>query len=296
VVELRDASVAMRNGETGYIDSNAHGNNLFPTTNGDGCEIARVRVRDMRVPTTGDKLSSRHGQKGTVGVVMAQEDMPFTAEGLVPDIIINPHAIPSRMTGGQMMETLLGCACCATGTLGDGTMFNGVTVEGISATLRAHGLHGMGDVVMYDGRTGEQVHTAVFLGPVFYQRLKHMVCDKVHSRGASGPVVMLTRQPAEGRARDGGLRLGEMEVDCLWSHGVVQFLKERFQECSDDFVMHVCKKCCRAAVVNPEEGLSRCSHCVNTTSFARIRMPFAMRLFCMEVQACGLAVRLVTPP
>ena len=188
--------------------------------------FAKTRLRNERVPSIGDKVSSRHGQKGTIGMLYRREDMPFSSSGMVPDIIINPHAIPSRMTIAQLMECLSSKACCARGDPeGDGTPFQGMTVDAVAAQLAACGMERYGNEVMYNPRTGEQVPCAVFMGPTYYQRLKHIVADKVHSRAANGPVVLLTRQPAEGRARDGGLRLGEMEIECLLGHGILYFLK-----------------------------------------------------------------------
>jgi DNA-directed RNA polymerase II subunit RPB2 len=162
--------------------------------------------------------NSRHGQKGTVGNVVEEQDMPFTGDGLRPDLVMNPHAVPSRMTIGQLLETLLGTSCAALGVAcGDATPFNGTTVADLAALMRAAGLQEHGDQVMYNPRTGEQVGCRCFVGPTYYQRLKHMTEDKVHSRAANGPVMLLTRQPTEGRARDGGLRLGEMELECRTS-------------------------------------------------------------------------------
>ena len=203
----------------------------------------------------------RHGQKGTVGMLYREEDMPFTSCGLVPSIIINPHAIPSRMTIGQLMEALESKAGSFRGSTGDASPFNGKTVEDIADELEAHGMHRYGDEVMYNPRSGEQVPCAVFVCPTYYQRLKHMVEDKVHSRAANGPVVLLTRQPAEGRARDGGLRLGEMELECMWAHGTMSFLKERFMECSDNYRVFVCSKCGIMATVNPERKIYFCKAC-----------------------------------
>ena len=169
--------------------------------------------------------NSRHGQKGTIGMLYREEDMPFTSGGLIPSLIINPHAIPSRMTIGQLMEALECKACGLNGSMGDATPFNGRTVEDIAAELEAAGAERYGNEIMYNPRSGEQIACAVFVCPTYYQRLKHMVEDKVHSRAANGPVVVLTHQPAEGRARDGGLRVGEMELECLWAHGNMFFLK-----------------------------------------------------------------------
>lgn len=204
----RDSSTALRSSETGIVDQ------VILTTSGEGLKFAKVRVRSMRVPQIGDKFSSRHGQKGTCGMAYRQEDLPFTVEGVVPDIIVNPHAIPSRMTIGQLIECLLGKVSASTGDEGDATPFTDVTVEQISQALHKCGYQMTGHEVMYNGHTGRRMDAQIFIGPTYYQRLKHMVDDKIHSR-ARGPVQILTRQPVEGRSRDGGLRFGEMERDCL---------------------------------------------------------------------------------
>ena len=235
--------------------------------------------------------SSRHGQKGTVGILYRQEDMPFTRTGLVPDIIINPHAIPSRMTVAQLMECIMGKACVSLGTFGDATPFSKLKVGDLTDLLQSHGIERHGNEIMYNSRTGEQLNTTVFIGPTFYQRLKHMVDDKIHSRAASGPVVMMTRQPAEGRARDGGLRLGEMEIECNWAHGTMQFLKERFMECSDNYRVHICRRCGMMATANPEKSIYSCKACKNINHFAEIRIPYACKLFLQEVQVMNIGAR-----
>lgn len=183
-----------------------------------------LQVRSIRIPQVGDKFASRHGQKGTIGITYTQEDMPFTAEGIVPDLIINPHAIPSRMTIGHLVEALMSKVAACLGKEGDATPFTSVTVDNISNTLHRCGYQSRGWEVMYNGHTGQRLQAQIFLNPTYYQRLKHMVDDKIHSRGR-GPVQVLTRQPVEGRARDGGLRFGEMERDCIISHGAASFLK-----------------------------------------------------------------------
>jgi DNA-directed RNA polymerase II subunit RPB2 len=237
---------------------------------------------------------SRHGQKGTMGMMYKQEDMPFTASGIVPDIIINPHAIPSRMTIGQLMECIMGKACCGMGAYGDSTPFTDVSVDDIAERVESCGMERHGNEIMYNSRTGEQIEVAIFIGPTYYQRLKHMVEDKLHSRSNNGPVVMLTRQPAEGRARDGGLRIGEMEIECNWAHGVMHFLKERFMECSDNYRVFVCKECGMMATVNPERNIYRCNACQNSTHFAEVRIPYACKLLLQEIQTMGIGTRILT--
>jgi DNA-directed RNA polymerase II subunit RPB2 len=233
-------------------------------------------------------------QKGTVGMLYNQEDMPFTKEGLVPDIIMNPHAVPSRMTIAQLMECLMGKACTALGTYGDATPFTDVTVEDIAKLLQKEGMDRYGNEILYNPRTGEQMDTLIFFGPTFYQRLKHMTVDKQHSRSANGPLVLLTRQPAEGRARNGGLRLGEMELDTNLAHGISSFLKERFMEMSDNYRVFTCKKCGMFANVNPEKNRYHCKICKNTTQFSEIRIPYACKLLLQELQTMGIGSRFIT--
>lgn len=254
-------------------------------------EVFMVR-RNGRCVWTGN--SSRHGQKGTCGMILDPEDMPTTASGMVPDIIINPHAIPSRMTIAQLLETLLGKMGRETGCLGDGSPFNNVTLEGITKILRDDlGMEPGGNEVLYNGFTGRQMETSIFMGPCFYQRLRHCSADKMHSR-SSGPLVMLTRQPAEGRAREGGLRFGEMERDCVAAHGISEFTKERFMECSDLFRCWSCRDCGLIAVVNPKEGIWSCKGCGNSTSFSAIEIPYAYKLLLQELETMCISSRIIT--
>lgn len=285
---FRDVSRTMRNNETGWVDR------VFKNRNGEGYSFAKVRVRQDRIPEIGDKFSSRHGQKGTCGMILDPEDMPTTANGLVPDIIINPHAIPSRMTIAQLLETLVGKMGRELGCLGDGSPFNNVTLEGVTRILRDElGLEPAGNEILYNGFTGRQMETSIFMGPCFYQRLRHCSADKMHSR-SSGPLVMLTRQPAEGRAREGGLRFGEMERDCVAAHGIAEFTKERFMECSDLFRCWSCQDCGLIAIVNPKEGVWSCRGCGNSTNFAAIEIPYAYKLFLQELETMCISSRIIT--
>jgi DNA-directed RNA polymerase II subunit RPB2 len=285
---FRDVSRTMRNNETGWVDR------VFKNRNGEGYSFAKVRVRQDRIPEIGDKFSSRHGQKGTCGMILDPEDMPTTASGLVPDIIINPHAIPSRMTIAQLLETLLGKMGREMGCLGDGSPFNNVTLEGLTKIMRDDlGLEPAGNEVLYNGYTGRQMETSIFMGPCFYQRLRHCSADKMHSR-SSGPLVMLTRQPAEGRAREGGLRFGEMERDCVVAHGMSEFTKERFMECSDLFRCWSCQDCGLIAIVNPKEGIWNCKGCGNSTKFSAIEIPYAYKLLLQELETMCISSRIIT--
>jgi len=286
--KYRDVSKTMRNNESGWVDR------IFRNRNGEGYSFAKVRVRQDRVPEIGDKFSSRHGQKGTLGMILQSEDMPQTASGLVPDMIINPHCIPSRMTIAHIMETLLGKMSCELGCLGDGSPFNDVTLDGIQKILRDKlGMEPAGNEILYNGYTGKMMDTSIFVGPCYYQRLRHCSADKLHSR-ASGPLVMLTRQPAEGRAREGGLRFGEMERDCVAAHGISEFTKERLMECSDLFRCWSCQDCGLIAIVNPKEGIWMCKGCGNTTHFSPIEIPYAYKLLLQELETMSITSRIIT--
>lgn len=293
-ISNKDSSIALKNNETGFVDKNSYGDNIFTNVNGDGYTFSKVRIRSERVPVIGDKFASRSAQKGTCGMLYRQEDMPFTASGIVPDIILNPHAIPSRMTIAQLMECIMGKACASLGTFGNASPFTDLSIEDIASALDKCGMERYGNEIMYNSRTGEMMNTEIFIGPTYYQRLKHMVSDKIHSRAANGPVVSLTRQPAEGRARDGGLRMGEMEVECNWAHGTMQFLKERFMDASDNYRVFVCRKCGMMANVNPDQKVYECKPCKNNTCFSQIRIPYACKLLFQEAQTMGIGAKFLT--
>ena len=285
-VQYRDTSMQMKGNDTGYIDMNYTG------VNGDGYKFCKVRLRTPRKPMVGDKLASRHAQKGTIGMVYSEADMPFTKDGIRPDVIMNPHAVPSRMTIAQLMECIMGKAACGIGACGDCTPFTGCTVESIATVLERSGYERYGNEILYNGRTGQQIQTEIFIGPTYYQRLKHMVSDKVHSRSSNGPIVFLTRQPAEGRARNGGLRFGEMERDVLIGHGMSLFLKERMLDVSDNFRVFPCRKCGLISVANPEKNIYHCGSCNTSADTAQIRLPYAMSLLLRELESMSVGVRL----
>ena len=219
--------------------------------------------------------------------------MPFDENGVRPDIIINPHAIPSRMTIGQLKETQLGLILLELGLFGDGTSFNDFPVSEICKLMVKCGYESHGNHILMNGLTGEQIQSSIFMGPAFYQRLKHMVKDKQHARG-SGPMVILTRQPAEGRSREGGLRYGEMERDCMAAHGCSRFTKGRLYDASDKFVVYSCKKCGMFAIFNNEKAIHHCKTCSNRTSFARINLPYACKLLFHELITMNIAPRIIT--
>jgi DNA-directed RNA polymerase II subunit RPB2 len=287
VVKYEDGSKQYKTVEETYIDKN------YIDRNGDGYSFAKVRLRSLRKPVIGDKFSSRHGQKGTVGNIIPEEDMPFTKDGVRPDIIINPHAIPSRMTIGQLKETLLGKVLVELGLFGDGTSFGELGVETMSQKLLELGYEAHGNELMYNGLTGEQIECSVFLGPVFYQRLKHMVNDKQHSRSI-GPMVNLTRQPAEGRSRDGGLRFGEMEKDAMVSHGASRFTRGRMYDSSDKYSVFVCKKCGLIASYNDQLHIHCCKTCDNRVDFSYVEIPYACKLLFQELTTMNVVPRIMT--
>ncbi|KAG9244771.1 RPB2, DNA-dependent RNA polymerase II second largest subunit [Calycina marina] len=284
----RDASTPLRSTENGIVDQ------VLLTTNAEGLRFVKVRTRTTKIPQIGDKFASRHGQKGTIGITYRMEDMPFTKEGIVPDLIINPHAIPSRMTIAHLIECQLSKVSTLRGLEGDATPFTDVTVDSVSRLLMQHGYQQRGFEVMYHGHTGRKMMAQVFLGPTYYQRLRHMVDDKIHAR-ARGPVQILTRQPVEGRARDGGLRFGEMERDCMISHGAAAFLKERLFEVSDAFRVHVCDIC---GLMTPIAKLAansfECRPCKNKTKISQIHIPYAAKLLFQELAAMNIATRMFT--
>jgi DNA-directed RNA polymerase II subunit RPB2 len=297
IVKYEDQSKTFRTTEETYVDKN------FTGRNGDGYNFAKTRIRILRKPVLGDKLASRAAQKGTIGNIIPECDMPFTKEGLRPDIIINPHCIPSRMTIAQLKETLLGKVLIELGLFGDGTSFTELGIPSIAEELQKLGYESCGNELLYNGMTGEQLETSTFIGPVFYQRLKHMVNDKQHSR-AIGPMVNLTRQPAEGRSRDGGFRVGEMERDVMLAHGMSRFCRERLYDSSDKYAVHVCNHCGMMAAFN--DGKHRrtfakddftvhlCATCDNTTDFSRVEVPYAYKLLSQELQTINVVPRLIT--
>ena len=431
VVTHRDTSSQVKGNDEGHIDKN------YQSINGDGYKFCKIRLRQYRKPVIGDKLASKCAQKGTIGMMYKQQDMPFSKNGITPDIIMNPHAIPSRMTIGQLMECIMGKASCHLGTYGDATPFTDCSVEGIASILERSGYERYGNEVLYNGRTGQQIQTEIFIGPTYYQRLKHMVNDKAHcltmdhevltnsgwkffpeitmedkiatlkagevvydnpisllhypdyngemyhisnrlintdvtinhrmwvsiledsvwsqfklmkvsdilgktvkyhnpsgeidvsdayqkvymfsgqvfclqvpsevflvrrnglavwtgnSRGSSGPLVSLTRQPAEGRARNGGLRFGEMERDAIVAHGASTFLKERMLDVSDNYRVYVCNKCGLICTANPDKNIFKCNNCKNNAEISQVRIPYAMKLLMQELMSMSVAPRIV---
>ena len=283
----RDTSIGVRPSENGVVDT------VIMTQSVEGGKMYKIRVRDMRVPEIGDKFASRHGQKGVIGMLVNQEDLPYSESGVVPDIMINPHAFPSRMTVGQFMESLGGKAASLRGTIVDGSAFLGEKFESIKGILEKHGFKHSGKETMYDGRTGKKFPADVYMGVVYYQKLHHMVADKIHSR-ARGQVQMLTKQPTEGRARGGGLRFGEMERDCLIAYGASMMLKDRLLEESDKAEINVCERCGLLAYYDVKQRRFICRVCGEKSKISSVVIAYAFKLLLQEMMSLNVAPRLLT--
>jgi DNA-directed RNA polymerase II subunit RPB2 len=283
----KDESILYKEKLSGVIDK------TICSTNEDGYSLHKVKVRSTRTPEIGDKFTSRHGQKGTIGIALPQHLMPFTKNGITPDIIISPQAIPSRMTIGQLLECMMGKLGAHHGRIVDGSPFCGITEKLVSNELVKAGYLAHGDEQLYDGFTGRPMRLRMFMGPTYYQRLPHLVSDKYHGR-SRGPRALLSHQPVGGRAHGGGMRIGEMERDVMIAHGISLFQKERFMECSDGYKMFVCDLCGFWCIGNPLENRFKCVGCNNTSHISMVEIPYAFKLLMQEVYTMGIIMRILT--
>ena len=272
----RESSMALKHGERGVVDF------VLMTENMEGNKLIQVRLRDQRIPEIGDKFTSRHGQKGVISIVVPEADIPFSASGIKPDIIFSPHGIPTRMTVSHLIELLGGKVGAMSGRFIDGTIFEGEKEANLRHELLGMGFRENGAETMYNGSTGEQYKVEIFIGNMYYLKLKHMVANKIHSR-ARGPIQLLTRQPTEGRAKEGGLRLGEMEKDTFVAHGASLLLKERFD--ADKTIVPVCEECGLIAIYDGRKEKSFCPVCGEDTEISNIEVIYAFKLILDEFKA-----------
>ena len=279
----RESSVAMKHGEKGIVDF------VLLTENEEGNRIVQVRLRDERIPEIGDKFTSRHGQKGVVGLIVPQSDIPFSVSGIVPDLIFSPHGIPSRMTISHLIEILGGKVGSLSGRYVNGTTFDAEPEEKLREELKSLGFRENGVETFYNGITGEIMEAKIFVGNMYYLKLKHLVANKIHSR-ARGPIQLLTRQPTEGRAKEGGLRLGEMEKDTFVAHGASLLLKERFD--SDKTIVPVCENCGLIAIKDEFKGKSYCPVCGENVEITDIEISYAFKLILDEFKSLGIYQKL----
>ena len=308
--EKTDTSIYPKKGQLGYVDK------AFISDDEEGRRLAKIRIREERIPAIGDKFCSRCGQKGTIGNIIPERDMPFTKDGIRPDIIINPHAIPSRMTIGQLVECIIGKASINLGAFADGTAFMNLSdkYKPYGEILsKQFGYHSKGNEILYNGMNGEQIESEIFIGPTYYMRLKHMVKDKINYR-SKGPRTALTRQTVQGRANDGGLRIGEMERDCIVSHGAASFLKQSMMERGDKYKVAVCNNTGALAIYNPNKDIYLSPQAdgpiefnimsndnvqlIQTSVYGRdfsiVEIPYAFKLLMQELMTCNIQMKIIT--
>ena len=279
----RESSTTTKQGESGIVDF------VIVTENEEGNKLVQVRLRDLRIPEVGDKFASRYGQKGVIGLIVPQADMPFTSSGITPDLIFSPHSIPSRMTISHLLEIVAGKVGALQGKYINGTTFSAQPEKEIRQYLKELGFRDNGTEKMYNGITGEEFKVQIYIGNMYYLRLKYMAANKLHAR-ASGRIQLLTRQPVEGRSKGGGLRLGEMEKDCFVAHGASLLLKERFD--SDKTIIHVCEECGMLAVYDGFRNRKFCPRCGSNVEITAIELSYAFKLLLDEIKSLGISPRL----
>ena len=277
----KENSATIKQEKNGIVDA------VFLTHDKEGNRIVQVRMRELRIPEVGDKFSVPHGQKGIVGMVAPEQDIPFTISGIKPDIMFNPHGIPSRMTVGYLMDVLGGKVAALSGRVVDASAFSGETIDSLENNLKKLGFRQNGKEVMYNGITGQRMPVKIFIGNMFYLKLKYMVADKIHAR-ATGKIALLTRQPIEGRSRGGALRLGEMEQEALVGHGASLLLKERYD--SDKVVINICSKCGSIVIDDQIHNKRVCSLC-HSNQIEPIEVSYAFKLLIEELQGLHLLAK-----
>jgi DNA-directed RNA polymerase beta subunit len=270
----KESSITLRQEEKGIVES------VFITSDDEGNKVVQVKTRDQRIPELGDKYATSHGQKGVIGMIAPEEDVPFTTSGIRPDVMFNPHGLPSRMTVGYLLELLAGKVASTRGEVVDGTSFSGESKKELEDQLKKLGFRYDGKETMYNGITGKKMKSKIFVGNLYYLKLKYMVGNKMHGR-ASGKVALLTRQPIEGRARGGALRLGEMEQQALVAHGASLLLKERYD--SDKVVLPICSKCGSIAIEDTIRNKVICPAC-NSEEVEPVEVSYAFKLLVEELQ------------
>jgi len=283
IENIRETSVRLRHGDEGVVDR------VFFSETSDGTKLVKIVIRDLKIPEVGDKFASRHGQKGVIGSILPQEDMPFTEDGIVPDIIFNPHGIPSRMTMGQLLELVAGKASALSGKYIHSPIFDPYPENEIRNLLQSFGFRDDGKETMYNGKTGKKFESQIFIGNCFYQKLDHLVSNKIHAR-SRGPVTLLTKQPTEGRSKEGGLRLGEMEKDCLIAHGAALVLKERFD--SDKASVPICTECGLVAIYDRIKNRKYCPVC-GESKIVDINISYAFKLMLDELKSMLIYPKIV---
>ena len=280
----RESSVALTHGDSGVIDA------VILTENEEGNRLVQLRLRQSRIPEVGDKFASRHGQKGVISILVPAEDLPFTASGIVPDLIFSPHGIPSRMTISHLIEVIAGKAGALSGRSIDATTFDAMPEKEIRKVLESLGFRDNGTETVYSGIDGRELKTKIYVGNMYYLRLKHMVSNKLHAR-ATGKIQLLTRQPIEGRAQGGGLRVGEMEKDCFVAHGTSLLLKERFD--SDRTIVRICENCGMFGVYDSFKNKEYCTKCGANVKISSIEVSYAFKLLLDELKSLCVYPKLI---